>query len=107
MATMTERSQGADAAEEELLAGLIADRVERPPGLRLCLGAPMSTEHTCPGPRCEEQIPYELLACRRHWYQVPKPARNAVYGAWKNGAGAGTTAHTRAMEAAIKRMRAP
>lgn len=60
--------------------------------------------HACPGPECEEQIPYEMLACRRHWYQVPKAVRNAVYGAWKDGAGAGTLAHLNAMNRAIAAM---
>jgi hypothetical protein len=61
--------------------------------------------HECPGPGCEAQVPYEVLACSRHWYQVPKALRTAVYRAWANGAGAGTVAHTRAIEAAIARMR--
>jgi hypothetical protein len=61
--------------------------------------------HRCPGPGCDAQVPYEMLACRRHWYQVPRALRNAVYTAWRNGAGAATSAHTAALDAAISRMR--
>jgi hypothetical protein len=60
--------------------------------------------HICPGPECEKEIPYEMLACSRHWYQVPKPLRSAVYHAWDNGNGAGSAEHTAAMDAAIRRM---
>lgn len=60
--------------------------------------------HQCPGPECVKQIAYERLACPPHWFQVPVAIRNAVYRAWANGEGAGTIAHTRAMEAAIARM---
>ena len=61
--------------------------------------------HDCPGPGCEAQIPYEMLACSRHWYQVPKALRTAVYRAWDHGLGAGTQAHSVAIKAAIDRMR--
>jgi hypothetical protein len=46
-----------------------------------------------------------MLACSRHWYQVPRPVRNAVWRAWRNGAGAGTEAHQLAMHLAIADMR--
>jgi hypothetical protein len=46
-----------------------------------------------------------MLACSRHWYQVPKPIRAAVYRAWRGGQGAGTEAHANAMRAAIRTMR--
>jgi len=61
--------------------------------------------HQCPGPECDEQVPYGMLACRRHWYQVPKAIRGAIYGAWQNGSGAGTAAHLAAMDKAIACMR--
>jgi hypothetical protein len=60
--------------------------------------------HNCPGPECTKQIPYDQLACSRHWYQVPRPIRNAVYRAWANGDGVGTQAHLSAMQAAIGKM---
>ena len=61
--------------------------------------------HPCPGPECEAEVPYEMLACSRHWYQVSRTVRNAVYRAWRNGAGGGTEEHLAAMEAAIRQMR--
>ena len=63
------------------------------------------TGHTCPGPGCEAEIPYEMLACRRHWYQVSPATRKAVWAAWRNGRGAGSNAHMRAIEQAIGEMR--
>lgn len=60
--------------------------------------------HRCPGPGCAEQVPFEMLACRQHWYQVPRPVRSAVWRAWANGSGAGTAEHTAAMELAIDSM---
>jgi hypothetical protein len=41
----------------------------------------MST-HKCPGPECDIQVDHDLLACPRHWYQVPKAIRSEVYAAW-------------------------
>jgi hypothetical protein len=61
--------------------------------------------HRCPGPGCDAQVPYEMLACRRHWYQVPRAIRNAIYHAWADGAGSGSDEHLAAMDAAIARMR--
>jgi hypothetical protein len=62
-------------------------------------------DHKCPGPECEAQIPYDMLACSRHWYQVPAPVRSAVWRAWANGEGAGSKAHTAAILSAIGTMR--
>lgn len=61
--------------------------------------------HRCPGPGCEQQIPYEMLACRQHWYQGPRAVRNAVYRAWNRGLGAGSAEHLAAMDTAIRSMR--
>lgn len=61
--------------------------------------------HNCPGPGCKAQVPYEMLACRSHWYQVPRAIRNAVYSAWAGGAGAGSHEHLTAMDKAISTMR--
>ena len=57
--------------------------------------------HRCPIGDCTAQVPRERLMCPRHWYQVPKPLRRAVWIAWNHGAGAGTPAHRAAMRAAI------
>lgn len=61
--------------------------------------------HRCPGPGCVAQVPPEMLMCRRHWYQVARPLRNAVWRAWQSGAGAGTAEHAAACMAAIKSIR--
>jgi hypothetical protein len=60
--------------------------------------------HQCPGPECTAEIPATMLACRRHWYQVPKVIRDAVWWAWDGGFGAGSEAHRAAMHEAIRRM---
>jgi hypothetical protein len=57
--------------------------------------------HECPAPTCTEQVDPAMLMCPRHWYQVPKPLRSALWRAWQRGAGAGSPAHTAAMRAAI------
>lgn len=61
-------------------------------------------DHKCPKDGCMAPVPVDMLACRQHWYSVPKPIRMAVWRAWDNGAGAGTPEHTRAIEAAVSAM---
>lgn len=63
------------------------------------------SSHQCPGPKCGREIPFELLACSAHWYQVPRPLRAAVWRAWDGGNGAGTPAHNRTIRLAIATMR--
>jgi hypothetical protein len=60
--------------------------------------------HTCPGPDCGRIVSNGQLACRRHWYQVPKPLRDRVWAAWRDGEGALTREHMDAVEAAIETM---
>jgi hypothetical protein len=60
--------------------------------------------HQCPGPDCHAIVSAGMLACRRHWYQVPVPLRDRVWSAWRGGAGAGSEAHTQAMRDAIRTM---
>lgn len=57
--------------------------------------------HHCPGLDCGRQVPADQLACRPHWYSLPKPIRTAVWRAWNDGAGAGSDAHTAAITKAI------
>lgn len=64
-----------------------------------------SDSHQCPGPGCKASVPYAMLACRAHWYQVSRPIRALVYRTWDHGLGAGSSEHTRAMELAIADMR--
>jgi hypothetical protein len=39
--------------------------------------------------------------CRPHWYQVPKPLRDAIWATWRSGRGAGGPEHAAAIQAAI------
>ena len=70
--------------------------------------------HACPGPGCTATVPTEMLACRRHWFQVSKPVRDAVWRAWRalqSDPGvdgdpiAAEEEHGRAMAAAIAEMK--
>lgn len=72
------------------------------------------TTHRCPGPGCERRVPADQLACRDHWFQVPKPLRDEVWSAWRallrgiEGPGDLTPAeerHERAMAAAVATMK--
>jgi hypothetical protein len=46
-------------------------------------------------------VPFEKLMCPTHWRRVPEALQQAVYGAWKRGAGAGSSEHTKACVDAI------
>lgn len=63
-------------------------------------------QHLCPGPGCEKMISDDLLACQRHWFQVPKDIRDAVYAAWDHRRGLGSDEHALAVHEALKHMRA-
>lgn len=42
--------------------------------------------HPCPIEGCPEQeVPYALLMCRRHWAQVPGDVKAQVYHYWHKG----------------------
>lgn len=39
----------------------------------------MSTStHECPAPGCRSEMPHHLLACRGHWFQIPRPLRGRL-----------------------------
>jgi len=58
--------------------------------------------HRCPKTGCDEIVSDGQLACRPHWYSIPKPLRNAVWRAWNHGKGAGSNEHWAAISAAIE-----
>lgn len=60
--------------------------------------------HECPRRGCRVQVPYEQLACKRDWYVLPKPIRDAVTRAYKRGLGIGTPEHNAAVNTAIRTM---
>ena len=57
--------------------------------------------HECPAKGCTKAVSDSMLMCRPHWYMVPKPLRNDVWGAWANGTGAGSAEHSEAILAAV------
>ena len=59
--------------------------------------------HRCPGTGCQQRVPHHQLACKRHWYKVPKVYRDAVWRAYEND-GMGSPAHRAAIRAAIGAM---
>jgi hypothetical protein len=61
---------------------------------------PAAGSHECPVRACPARVAPDKLMCRPHWYQVPRPLRDAVWATWRSGAGAGTPAHTAAITAA-------
>lgn len=41
--------------------------------------------HTCHARGCEVRVPPRMFMCRRHWYMVPKPMRDAVWATYVPG----------------------
>lgn len=61
--------------------------------------------HKCPAPGCEKAIPRHMLACRQHWFQIPKPLRDDVWAAYDNGRGMGSAEHSVAVAGACAFLR--
>ena len=40
---------------------------------------------TCDAPGCDTQVRRGILMCRSHWFQVPKPLRDAISQTWAAG----------------------
>ena len=56
--------------------------------------------HECPAPRCARRVPHSQLACREHWYEIPKAERDAVWYTYRRF-GMGSSEHVDAMMNAI------
>lgn len=41
--------------------------------------------HLCHALGCAVPVKPEMLMCRRHWFMVPKPIRDAVWAAYRPG----------------------
>ncbi len=41
--------------------------------------------HTCHAPHCDKPVPPKILACRSHWFMLPKPLRDAIWAAYLPG----------------------
>lgn len=55
--------------------------------------------HECPAPGCDRQVTSSQLACRRHWFQLPRPLRNAL---WDTYYAPGSAAHRAAVNACCR-----
>jgi len=72
-----------------------------PPGRRPSGTGRGPGSHLCPAAGCHRHVSPDRLMCRPHWYQVPRPLRDAVWATWRCGAGTGTPEHTDAILAAV------
>lgn len=45
----------------------------------------MSAGHHCHARFCPVGVPPKMLMCRRHWFMVPKPLRDAVWATYRPG----------------------
>lgn len=54
--------------------------------------------HRCPAPKCPEQVPSSMFACRRHWNMLPQGMRAEIFRAYR--AEPLSQEHLEAMEAA-------
>lgn len=45
----------------------------------------VQTSHPCPSAGCERLVPFDMLACKVHWYELPMTLRRAIAGTWREG----------------------
>lgn len=62
--------------------------------------------HPCPAPGCPLTVPTSKLACKTHWFMIPRDLRNRVWDAWAGGLGAGSPAHHAAISDALEALKA-
>lgn len=43
------------------------------------------TTHTCHAKGCQVPVAPKMLMCRKHWYMIPKPLRDAVWAEYRPG----------------------
>lgn len=41
--------------------------------------------HHCHWPGCERRVPPAMWGCKKHWFMLPKPIRDRIWGAYRNG----------------------
>jgi hypothetical protein len=39
--------------------------------------------HACPYPGCEQRVTRNMLACKPHWFKLPRPVRDEVWRSWR------------------------
>lgn len=43
------------------------------------------SRHVCHAHGCTTSVPPSMFMCRRHWYSVPKPLRDAIWREYQRG----------------------
>lgn len=41
--------------------------------------------HTCHAVGCDVRVPPKMFMCKRHWFMVPKPLRDAIWATYRSG----------------------
>lgn len=41
--------------------------------------------HVCHAENCNVPVPPKMMMCRKHWFMVPKPLRDAVWAEYRPG----------------------
>lgn len=41
--------------------------------------------HVCHHPRCSKPVPPKMLACKPHWFQLPRRLRDGIWAAYRPG----------------------
>lgn len=41
--------------------------------------------HTCHHPTCNVEVPPKMLACRAHWYALPRRIRDRIWRTYRAG----------------------
>ena len=41
--------------------------------------------HRCHAPGCETEVPPKMFACKRHWFKLRKPTRDAIWREYRPG----------------------
>jgi hypothetical protein len=41
--------------------------------------------HRCARPGCPATVPARMLACRAHWFELPRELRDAIWAAYRPG----------------------
>lgn len=55
------------------------------------------TTHECPAPECAVRVPFERLACPRHWFMVSAVDRRELLRLWRDAPGSGEYFAVRAL----------
>jgi hypothetical protein len=44
--------------------------------------------HECPAPDCAARVPFDVFACRPHWFTIPPLLRQRLWSEWRRNPGA-------------------